>query len=426
MMKPGTRFLFILYFTPPAPGTAPKRNFRILQYLSKKAERSVLFTAKYPGRPVPEIPGVITHATLAWDYRTFLRSKTRDGYLPEQKKASSWKQWGIKLINTFPFSIAIGEGGLLYFITLVRKGNQVIRNEKITHLYSSFRPFTDHYVAYWLKKKNPQVTWIADFRDLIVDEHYQHIFFPKNHQSFFKKLFSTANLLTTVSDGLAVHLKEYNPNVLVVRNGIEGEILVPPPNRSSHFTITYTGSMFLNTRNPKPVFEALKTLYDKGLIDISNVRIRYAGKDSFLWQRMAADYQFENIWEDHGLVSDDEARILQQQSCVNLLLTISSPELTGMLTGKMIEYFQAGSPVLAIITGQNDDELSGMLEELEIGKSFSDQVYDLVNIKDFILREYEFWNNSKSNRKPAKLEVLKQNYSIVNTMTPLMAFIEKS
>jgi len=184
--------------------------------------------------------------------------------------------------------------------------------------------------------------------------------------------------------------------------------------------------MFLNTRNPKPVFEALKTLYDKGLIDISNVRIRYAGKDSFLWQRMAADYQFENIWEDHGLVSDDEARILQQQSCVNLLLTISSPELTGMLTGKMIEYFQAGSPVLAIITGQNDDELSGMLEELEIGKSFSDQVYDLVNIKDFILREYEFWNNSKSNRKPAKLEVLKRNYSIVNTMTPLMAFIEKS
>jgi hypothetical protein len=291
-MKPGTRFLFILYFTPPAPGTAPKRNFRILQYLSKKVERSVLLTAKYPGRPVPEIPTVVTYATLAWDYRTLLRSKTQDGYLPEQKKASTWKQWGIKLINTFPFSILIGEGGLMYFIAMVRKGNQVIRNEKITHLYSSFRPFTDHYVAYWLKKKNPQVTWIADFRDLIVDPHYRHLFFPKNHQSFFKKIFSTANLLTTVSDGLAVHLKDYNPNVLVVRNGIDDGIQVPNPNPSSHFAITYTGSMFLNTRNPKPVFEALKALSNKGLIVISNIRIRYAGKDSFLWAKDGGRFSF--------------------------------------------------------------------------------------------------------------------------------------
>jgi glycosyltransferase involved in cell wall biosynthesis len=422
-MKPGTRFLFILYFTPPAPGTAPKRNFRILQYLSKKVEQSVLFTA---GRPTPEIPGVDTFSTKAWDYRTYLRRKTRDGYLPEQQKASLWKQWGIKLINTFPFSIVIGEGGLMYFISLVRKGNEVIRNEKITHLYSSFRPFADHYIAYWLKKKNPQLTWIADFRDLIVDEHYQHIFFPKNHQSFFKKIFSTANLLTTVSDGLAIHLKEYNPNVLVVRNGIDGESQVPLPSASSHFTITYTGSMFLNTRNPKPVFEALQALSNKGLIVISDIRIQYAGKDSFYWQKMAAEYEFGNVLEDHGLVSDEKAQVLQQQSCINLLLTISSPELTGILTGKMIEYFQAGSPILAIVSGQNDTELSGMLDELEIGKSFSDQVSDTMNIENFIFSEYEHWKKSKSNRKPVKPEILKQKYSTVNTMAPLMAFIEKS
>jgi len=425
-MKPGTRFLFILYFTPPAPGTAPKRNFRILQFLSKKVDRSFLLTAKYPGRPTLEIPGVATYSTQARDYRTFLRSKTQDGYLPEEKKASAWKQWGIKLINTFPFSIVIGEGGLLYFISLVRKGNEVIRKEKITHLYSSFRPFADHYIAYWLKKRNPQLTWIADFRDLIVDEHYQHIFFPKNHQSFFKKIFSTANLLTTVSDGLAIHLKEYNPNVLVVRNGIDGEIKVPPPSASFHFTITYTGSMFLNTRNPKPVFEALKALSNKELIVISNIRIRYAGKDSFFWQKMAAEYHFENILEDHGLVTDEEARNLQQQSCINLLLTISSPELTGILTGKMIEYFQAGSPILAIVSGQNDAELSGVLEGLEIGKSFSNQAGDLPQIEDFIFKEYEDWRKTKSNRKPVNPNVLKEQFSNANTMKPLISFLEQA
>ncbi len=421
MIKPGSRFLFILYFTPPAPGTAPKRNFRILKYLSGKAERSYLFTAKYPGQPVPEIPGVTTHAIDAWDYRTLLRKKTADGYLPEQQKSGTWRQWGIKLINTFPFSLLIGEGGLLYFLTVVRRGNHIIRQQKITHLYSSYRPFTDHYAAYWLKKKNPQITWIADFRDLIIDQHYRHIFFPKNHQSLFKKIFSTANLLTTVSEGLASHLKEYNANVRVIRNGIDGEIESVQPGSCPHFTITYTGSMFLNTRNPRPMFDALEALSRKGKIDINDIRVQYAGKDGFFWRNLVSAYHFESLLINHGLISAAAARELQCQSCINLLLTISSPELTGILTGKMIEYFQAGSPVLAIVSGQNDPELSGILTELEIGQSFSDHPSDLTSIENFIYNEYTRWKESGMNRKPVKTEILKKKYSMDEVMEGILS-----
>ena len=91
---------------------------------------------------------------------------------------------------------------------------------------------------------------------------------------------------------------------------------------------------------------ALQDLSNKGKIEISDIQIRYAGKDSFYWQKMATDYQFENILENQGPISNEKSQVLQQQSCINLLLTISSPEMTGVLTGKMIEYFQAGSPVL--------------------------------------------------------------------------------
>lgn len=86
MINKGTRFLFILYFTPPAPGTAPKRNFRIANYLAERAELSFLFTVQYPGKPIPEIKGCEVHAVKAWDYRTLLRKRTDDGYLPEQRK----------------------------------------------------------------------------------------------------------------------------------------------------------------------------------------------------------------------------------------------------------------------------------------------------------------------------------------------------
>jgi hypothetical protein len=139
---------------------------------------------------------------------------------------------------------------------------------------------------------------------------------------------------------------------------------------------------------------------------------------------MAADFHFENILEDHGLVTDEEARTLQQQSCINLLLTISSPELSGILTGKMIEYFQAGSPVLAIVSGQNDDELSKLLNELEIGNSYSDQQTELAKIEDFLFREYSFWKKTGMNRKPVNVEMLKRKYSMDKVMAELQSTIE--
>lgn len=421
MINKGTRFLFILYFTPPAPGTAPKRNFRIAKYLAEKAERSFLFTVQYPGKPIPEIEGVEVFPVKARDYRTILRKRTGDGYLPEQKKQAAWKQWGIKLINTFPFSILIGEGGMFYFNSILEKGNQLIRDEKITHLYSSFRPFADHYIAYRLKKKNPGLFWIADFRDLIIDPHYQHHLFAKKQDSFFKKIFRTADVVTTVSEGLAKKLKTYNTNILVVRNGIDNHFQAAPPIASRYFTITYTGSMFLDTRNARPLFAALKALSGKDGIDIDDIRVEYAGKDSFYWNKLAREYHFENILVDHGLIDDDNARQMQNQSCVNLLLTISSPELQGVLTGKMIEYFEAGSPVLAIVVGQNDPELSGMLNELEIGQSFSDHQTDLNSIEDFIYKEYLLWKKSGMNRKPLNVEVLKNKYSMDEVMKGIMS-----
>ncbi|MGB3077569.1 MAG: hypothetical protein WBB31_00710, partial [Saprospiraceae bacterium] len=106
-------------------------------------------------------------------------------------------------------------------------------------------------------------------------------------------------------------------------------------------------------------------------------------------------------------------------TCVNLLLTISSDQQTGILTGKMIEYFEAGNPVLAIVKNQIDPELEILLKELRIGKSFSDLPSDLPGIKEFIFEEYTHWKKTGMNRKAVDVEVLKKKYSIEETMRPL-------
>ena len=325
----------------------------------------------------------------------------------------------IRLVNTFPINILLGEGGLFYYLTLVRKGQRAINENKITHLYSSFRPFVDHYAAYTLKKRNPDIYWIADFRDLIIDPHYGHILFPGTQHQYFKKIFKRADLLTTVSDGLAKKLKEYNNNVITIRNGIRKIPDEIAPVHCKYFRIAYTGSMFLNKRNASPVFTSLVDLINQKLIDQDDVRIVYAGKDGHYWTGIAEQYGLDSILINKDIVEDEEVKKIQKSACINLLLTVSSDQLQGVLTGKMVEYFEAGSPVLGVVVHQNDPELSRILEELEIGNSFSDQPKDEQEITKFIFNEYLEWKRAGMNRKPVNVELLKKKYSIEVTMKPL-------
>ncbi len=333
-------------------------------------------------------------------------------------------QMGIRLINTFPLNLVIGEGGLIYLNTLIKNAGKAIKENNITHIYSSYRPFADHYAAYKLKKRNPELVWIADFRDLIIDPHYNHIFFKSGHHRFFKRVFSRADVLTTVSDGLAKKLQRYNPDVLTIRNGIKNVPDHIAESHSKYFKIAYTGSMFLDKRNAEPLFVAVRDLINRKMIIEDHIRIVYAGKDSRIWQALASRFHLDTILVDKGIVSGQEATLLQKEACINILLTISSKELQGVLTGKMIEYFESGSPVLAIIVGQNDPELKFIFNEIEIGDSFTDQPEDVSGISDFIYKEFIHWKITGTNRKPVNLKTLKEKYSVEATMRPLLEKIK--
>jgi hypothetical protein len=415
---PSFRFLFLLYHYPPLPGISPKRNYLISSAIAQKSSFSLIFTSTKSKQSRDE--GNTSVETIsAFDFRYFLRKKNSGGTVVDKGKSSVWFQRVIKLMNTFPFSILIGEGGPIYLMNLIRKGNIAVRKHKITHLYSSFRPFTDHFAAYILKKMNPHIYWIADFRDLPFDPYFNKIYFKKIHQRFFHNIFYTADVVTTISDGLAEKLRAYSPNVVTIKNGISKFPEQFLPVITSKFTIAYTGSMYLDKKNAEPLFVAIKELIEEGKFAKENVHIVYAGKDSFYWHDMAEAYKLSDLIDDRGVLSSDDAMKIQYNACINVLLTISSDQQTGILTGKMIEYFEAGNPVLAIVKNQVDPELEILLSELHIGKSFSDQPSDLPGIKEFIFEEYTHWEKTGTNRKAVDIDVLKRKYSMEETMRQL-------
>jgi len=417
MIKKG-RLLAFLYIFPPKQGTAAIRNYNQFRELSESFEHSYLFTNALN---IAALDNVNATSVSSLDYRKFLKS---DGTGQSEKTKNNWlSQFLIKLINTFPVNIILGEGGGYYLIKSYYKAKKLINSENITHIYSSYRPFVDHYIAYKLKQKYKDLIWIADFRDLIVDPHYDQQFFPKWQQRLYKKIFKSADIITTVSDGLVNKLHEYSSVVLAIKNGIEAGYELPKAIKVEKFSIVYTGAMFLDERNGAPLFAALRNLIDQQKIDSAHIKVVYAGKDKHQWQHYANKYQLNDILDCVGQISHEEAMKLQRSACINVLLSIASDQLSGVSTGKFIEYLKAASPILAIYKNKNDESMRSKLQELHIGSAFSDQTYDLMDIQEFIVNEYNYWLKKRENRKPLNIDKFKNKYDRKQIFKPLIELI---
>ncbi|HNH42057.1 MAG TPA: hypothetical protein PLJ09_11655, partial [Saprospiraceae bacterium] len=83
---------------------------------------------------------------------------------------------------------------------------------------------------------------------------------------------------------------------------------------------------------------------------------------------------------------------------------------SGILTGKYIEYLQAGSPILCIVKNQHDDFLTQELSRLNAGLSVSDNEEEYPVIGQFILEKYLSWQVTGMNEKSSNQSAILQHY----------------
>jgi hypothetical protein len=241
---------------------------------------------------------------------------------------------------------------------------------------------SDHFTAHLLKIAFPHLVWIADFRDLHIDPLYQMPLVKPFQHWCNKRLLRRADLVTTVSEGLAIHLRAYHSNVYALRNGVHlenqkvFELLnqntpsvsdAQNASRSSKFTLAYTGSMWIDERNPSLLLKIIQDLSNEGIMSPQNTQIVYAGKDTSVWQTWITKYNLDTFFNAHGLVSSQKAVDIQREAHLNILLTSALPNYGGVLTGKFFEYLAACNPILVLINGAQDIEFERIVTDLDAG-----------------------------------------------------------
>lgn len=283
-----------------------------------------------------------------------------------------------------------------------KTARSLIRKVKIDVLMSCCGPTSTAIIASKLKK-NFDVKWIADFRDLWSLNHSDQRFLVFNifERLYERKTLGKVDKITTVSDELKKQMSElHKKETFVIENSFDEEKYNQKLKLDKNvFNILYTGQIYPGF-DVSPLFKAL--------ISILNNNPEYEGKIKMTFygditnsriQRFIGDPKLKGIVKYYNSIPRSDIIMLQKKAAILFLLIWNDEFAKGVVTGKLFEYLGARRPILAI--GYKGGDLDNILQKTESGIMSNDP----AEIRMLLLK----WLNLYFN---------KQNYNLGFDMDP--------
>lgn len=237
------------------------------------------------------------------------------------------------------------------------------------------------------------IPWIADYRDTpdLFDPELKNRYY-KRQVAWCSRHSQSASLVVTVTEPLVKILESRYKlkNVKLVLNGYDGVLCNPAIEEKQYterFCIFYAGTMIYGrSMSTKLLFAGLDILIQKG-VDLSCVDVVFAGSSLKLVEEDCSDYESYKYAKLLGCIP--RYQVLEIAKHANILLSVASPEVPGVLTSKVFEFAMAGVPVLNIPS--EDDLVADFVRKANIGYSCATAEGVAEVIGEMIGR----WSNSK-------------------------------
>lgn len=279
---------------------------------------------------------------------------------------------------------------------------------------STFGPAAAHLIGYDMKMANPNLFWVADYRDLWSQRHTAEISEDVRETSRVLEkgtVGAKADLLSAVSKDMVEQLTDLHgketlelPNGFDIdENSLRETLTERPAKPDGPMRIVYTGMIYEGHRDPAPLLDALVALHAEGGVNAGEVTIDFYGARVELAKRLARNPAYAPFIRLMGHVTRDEALEAQRSAGLLLLLESPAPEARGVLTGKLFEYITAGRPILCV-GSRPEYEIGNVLSKTGTGRVFGpDEFGQLKGILQNTLSGGGLYNDYL----PDFLEVLK-------------------
>ncbi len=402
MSTPAQRkVLIITYYWPPSGGAGVQRWLKFSKYLREFGWEPVIYTPKNPEAPaydnslLNDIPeGITIIKTPIWEPYEYYRKlvgmkkgeKVNAGFLNERKKPGLSENISVWIRGNF----FIPDARKFWIKPSVKFLSQYLPDNPVDVIISTGPPHSMHLIALGIKRKL-NIPWLADFRDPwteidFYDQLKLSFFADRKHKRLEKLVLAHADRVTTVSNNWSKDLFNIcNRRIDVVTNGFDPDDFSNLPGKTDDkFTITHVGSLNKD-RNPQFLWTTLRSICLENKQFEADLVIQFIGKTDIL-----VFEQLENAGLSDKAVKIDylphqEVIVKSAQSQVLLLLINNTPNMMGIIPGKIFEYLAAERPIICIAPEEGDS--ANIINESEAGKVIGFGNSELL--KQTILEMYE-------------------------------------
>ena len=251
----------------------------------------------------------------------------------------------------------------------LRAARALLREESFDVLVSSSPYPTSHAVAATLKRENPTLRWVADFRDLWAENHsYQMPAWRRAiDRRWERQMLRLADAFTSPTEAWAEQLANQHgkPGICVPNGYVDYETDTAPapgprPAASRQFTLLYTGVRYPNNQEILPLLEAIAVLQAEHLIDSESFQFRWIGPFDADTARLAAELGITPLISQEPSIGRREAQLAQAAAQAVLFLQWQDAATDWSSSLKLHEYVGCGRPILAL-GGHPDSKVSALL-----------------------------------------------------------------
>lgn len=421
--------MIIAYYWPPSGGSGVQRWLKFVKYLPGFGWHPYVFTPENPSFAakdpslLKDVPpeAEILHFPIWEPYEAFFKlSSLFDSKKTAQSTtlvAGDKKTFFQKVSTWLRGNLLIPDPRVFWVRPSVRFLNDFLRENEITTIITTGPPHSIHLIGYRLKKKNPSVKWLADFRDPwsewgLLDSLMVGKFARSIHRRMEAKVLRAADEVITITPFYVRQFEALsNRKITLLTNGFDQddfENLTFEP--TEKFVIRHVG--IVNEKcDPRPFMRALLSL---------------AAEDADFRVKLMVDFvgevhpQFKAFVQNHPQLSGfttftdplphSELMLLYGRSSVLLLILTGYKDAEGYMPGKLFEYLATSVPVIG--TGPENGDASNLLREMGLEGLIDGN--DTERIKKNVMEIFDNWRTGtgvvpkKNAAKYSRREITRQ------------------
>ena len=375
MKQERINIIIVTVYFPPILSVASNRMLAFAKYLDKDRFNVSVVTISYDDKNRFEHKdGFLVYYMPNLQIIRMATFKKKSPYVVHKMKAA----WNKVLVKTG------SQEYKAWMKSAIQKVEELIKSDSENIILSSYPTEEPLNVCMKIKKKHPEVKWVADLRDAISNNPYLNESQRKKNLELEKQVIETADLVLTVSEPIKIDLLNKSAKVkcIELRNGFDFDS--PDENYfGEQFTMTYAGTFYAE-RNPGRFFKVVIDLIESKRISVPV--INFIGVSGGI----IIPRQLKNIVNCVERIEYEKIVPFLFKSDALLLIQPGS-EYKGLFSGKIFDYLGALRPIIALV--DKNDVAAKLIEDCNAGFVAS---FDRDNeIEEAILKAHELWKNKQ-------------------------------